>query len=95
MIEKSVSYCDLKTKQVKRKSLVTKNEMLKQMFLQMLSSSVKFKYVLFDSWFSSKAFDLIHKKQRHFISLVKRNRLVALSAKIKEMVVSIKLAILH
>ncbi len=84
VIEKTVSYCDLKTKQVKRKSQVTKNEMLKQMFLQMLSSSVKFKYVLFDSWFSSKeTFDLIRKKQRHFIGALKRNRLVALSAKDK------------
>lgn len=84
VIEKPVSYCDLKTKQIKRKSLVTKNEMLKQMFLQMLSSSVKFKYVLFDSWFSSKeTFDLIRKKQRHFIGALKRNRLIALSAKDK------------
>lgn len=52
------------------------------MFLQMLVSSVKFKYVLFDSWFSSKeTFELIRKKRHHFIGALKSNYLVALSAK--------------
>lgn len=82
IVEKPVSYCDLKTGHVKRKSLITKNEMLHQMFLQMLSCSVKFKYVLFDSWFSSQeTFKLIRKKKHHFIGALKSNRLIALSAK--------------
>ncbi|MDQ9009078.1 hypothetical protein RFI36_04450 [Acinetobacter gerneri] len=82
IIEKPMSYCDLKTRQIKRESLITKNEMLHQMFLQMLANSVKFKYILFDSWFSSKeTFELIRKKKDHFIDALKNNRLVALSAK--------------
>lgn len=82
IVEKPVSYCELTTGQIKRESVVTKNEVLHQIFLQMLANSVTFKYVLFDSWFSSKeTFELIRKKKHHFISALKSNRLVALSAK--------------
>ena len=61
-MKKPISYCDLNTRQIKRKSLVSKNEMLHQMFMQMIANALKFKYVLFDSWYSSKeTFDLIRK----------------------------------
>jgi len=81
IIKKEVTFCDIKTKQLKRKNLVTKNEILHKMFLQIIKNSVKFKYVLFDSWFGSKAtFELIRKKKYHFISKIKDNRLIALSS---------------
>lgn len=48
----------------------------------MIASSMKFKYFLFHSWFSSQGiFELIRKKKHHFIDALKSNRLVALSAK--------------
>ncbi|MDM1249272.1 transposase [Acinetobacter sp. R933-2] len=82
IVEKPISYLDEKTQTLKRKSIVTKNEILHQMFMQMIASAVKFKYVLFDSWFSSQeTFELIRKKKHHFIGALKSNRLVALSAK--------------
>lgn len=59
--------------------------MLHQMFLQMIASSVEFKYVLFDSWFISKGiFELIRKKKHHFIGALKSNRLVPLSEKYRK-----------
>ena len=84
IVKKPISYCDLHTRQIKRESMVSKNEMLHQMFMQMIANTVKFKYVLFDSWYSSKeTFDLIRKKRKHFISALKSNRLIALSEKDK------------
>ena len=84
IVKKPISYCDLHTRQIKRESMVSKNEMLHQMFMQMIANAVKFKYVLFDSWYSSKeTFDLIRKKRKHFISALKSNRLIALSEKDK------------
>ena len=53
IVKKPISYCDLHTRQIKRESMVSKNEMLHQMFMQMIANAVKFKYVLFDSWYSS------------------------------------------
>ena len=66
----------LKTRQVKRASDVTKNEMIQTC----LHNALKFRFVLMDSWFSSKEnFEFIASKQRHFIGVLKSNRLVALS----------------
>lgn len=84
IVKKPISYCDLHTRQIKRESMVSKNEMLHQMFMQIITNALKFKYVLFDSWYNSKeTFDLIRKKRKHFISALKSNRLIALSEKDK------------
>lgn len=81
LIRKPVRYCDLKTRQEKRCSEVTKNELMRAMVDIGMKNQVKFSHVLFDSWFSSvdnmKHIKLNHSKD--FIGALKSNRLVALT----------------
>lgn len=81
VIKKPVEYCDLKTKKRKRKSLVTKNELMRQMLEVCVANKLKFRFVLFDIWFSSaenmRYIKITHEKD--FVCAVKGNRLVALS----------------
>ena len=53
VIKKPVEYCDLKTKKHKRKSLETKNELMRQMLDVCVANKLKFRFILFDIWFSS------------------------------------------
>lgn len=79
------AYCDLETREVKRKSNITKNEMLRATFDQCLQNQLKFRYVLMDSWFSAtENFEHIIKKGKHFIAALKCNRLVALTLEDKK-----------
>lgn len=81
VIKKPVQYSDLETKKRKRKSLVTKNELMRQMLDVCVRNKLKFRFVLFDIWFSS-AENMRHIKKTHekdFIGAIKGNRLVALS----------------
>lgn len=79
-ILKTVHYTDSKTGKKKRKSPITKNELLCDMFRQSLRKCIKFKYVLADSWFSStENMLLIHKKKKFFIFDMKQNRQAVLS----------------
>ena len=72
--------CDLVTRQEKRKSERTKNEMMRQMIHTCLQNALQFRFVLMDSWFSSEEnFDFITSRGKHFIAALKSNRLVALS----------------
>ena len=72
--------CDMVTRQVKRKSEKTKNEMMRQMIHVCLQNALQFRFVLMDSWFSSEEnFDFITGRGKHFIAALKHNRLVALS----------------
>jgi hypothetical protein len=81
-IKKDVSYIDPKTGKDKRKSSVTKNELMQQMIEQCIRNQLKFKYVLADSWFASSDNMLsIHRKKKFFLMDMKSNRLVALSQK--------------
>jgi hypothetical protein len=53
-VKKTVRYNDPKTGKEKRKSFVTKNEMMRSMVQQAVDSQhLKFRYVLADSWFAS------------------------------------------
>ena len=80
IIEKTEQFIDQKTGKTKRRSTVTKNELLIQMFDQTLQNQVKFKYVLADSWFASNdTMHHINHKHKCFIFALKDNRLVALS----------------
>jgi hypothetical protein len=80
LVKKPVQYCDLKTRQVKRKAERTKNEMMRQMIDTCIRNDLKFQFILIDSWFSSKDnFDFITAKDKHFIAALKSNRLIALS----------------
>ena len=80
LVKKPIQYCDLQTRQLKRKSEVTKNELMRQMIGACLRNGLTFRFVLMDCWFASKEnFEFITGKQRHFIAALKDNRLVALS----------------
>jgi predicted nucleic-acid-binding protein len=79
-VRKTEIYIDPKSGKQKRKSPITKNEMLLQMFYQALKNQVKFLYVLADSWFSSKEnMQEVVDNDKHFIFAIKSNRLIALS----------------
>ena len=80
LIEK-ILQCNIKTQKACRKSDQTKNEMLRNMIGTCIHNRLKFKYVLFDSWFSSKDnMKFIHTThKKHFIGVMKTNRLIALS----------------
>ena len=85
MVKKPFQYCDLKTRQVKRKGGVTKNGMMRQTIDTCVRNALKFRFVLMDSWFSSEEnFDFITDKGRHFIAALKDNRLVALTREDRE-----------
>ena len=72
--------CGMASRQVKRKSEKTKNEMMREMIHACLQNALQFHFVLMDSWFSSEEnFDFITSRGKHFIAALKDNRLVALS----------------
>ena len=80
LVKKPIQYCDIATKRLKRKSEVTKNELMREMIDACIGNALKFRFVLMDSWFSSEEnFNFITGKGRHFIAALKDNRLVALS----------------
>jgi len=81
VITKPIQYSDLKTKRRKRKSLVTKNELMRAMFAVCINNRLKFRFVLFDIWFASveNMYFIKQTHQKDFICAVKGNRLVALN----------------
>lgn len=86
LVKKPFQYCDLKTRQVKRKGEVTKNELMRQMIGVCIGNALKFRFILMDSWFSSgENFDFITDKGKHFIAALKDNRLVALNEEDRKM----------
>jgi DDE superfamily endonuclease len=85
LVTKPIEYSDIKTRKRKRKSEVTKNELMRQMIQTCLQNDLKFRFVLTDSWFASEEnFEFITAKGKHFISALKDNRLVALSEQDKK-----------
>jgi len=81
VISKPVQYSELKTKKRKRKSLITKNELMREMVTVCVKNQLKFRFILFDIWFASVE-NMLHIKKTHqkdFICALKSNRLVALS----------------
>ncbi len=81
IIHKPILYSDVKTRKIKRRSEVTKNQLMRQMLTTTINNQLKFKYVLMDSWFSSKENMSFIKRENNkdFICAVKSNRLIALS----------------
>jgi hypothetical protein len=81
LIKKPFEYCDLKTRRLKRASLHTKNELMRNMLSVCLKNKLKFRFVLFDTWFSSKENMCYIKKDllKDFICALKSNRLAAVS----------------
>ncbi|MDB2614307.1 transposase, partial [Chlamydiales bacterium] len=80
-VRKDLYFCDLSDRKEKRRSTITKNELLRNMLNQSVKNNLKFKYVLADSWFGAKKnMEFIHyDMKKKFIFGIKSNRLVALS----------------
>jgi Transposase DDE domain len=77
-VRKEIFFSDLKTRKEKRKSTITKNEMLRQMVEQSIQNQLLFRYLLADSWFaSSENMLFIHRRRKFFIFDLKDNRLAA------------------
>ena len=81
VIRKEVTHCEIKTKQVRRKSSVTKNELFRNLITTAVKNKVLFEFVLADNWFGSKAnMAYIHNDlHKSFIIGIKSNRTLALS----------------
>lgn len=80
LVLKTVAFCEIKTKKIKRKAELTKNEQLRGMIQQCIHNQLMFKYILADSWYASSENMLyIHRKKKFFIFDMKANRQVALS----------------
>lgn len=82
IVRKNESYVDSKSGEVKMRSPVTKNEMLRErLYILQQYNKVQFRYVLWDTWFSSKEnFNFVHYElKKYFIGALKSSRTVALS----------------
>lgn len=78
IVRKPIWYCEIDTKQEKRKSNVTKNELMRSMIQTCLANQLRFSYVLMDSWFAAtENFEFIVKHKKEFIAALKDNRLFA------------------
>ena len=74
------AYCDIETREQKRKASVTKNELMRNLLQIALHNRIPFRYVLMDVWFAAKEnFEYIVKKKKEFITGVKSNRYFATS----------------
>lgn len=81
LVSKPIEYCDIESRKLRRRSEVTKNELMRRMLQSCIQNDLKFRFVLTDSWFSSEEnFEFITARGKHFISALKDNRLVAVSA---------------
>jgi len=80
IVTKSIQFSDIKTRTIKRKSDITKNELMREIIQTAINNQLKFRYILMDTWFSAKEnFDFIIKKNKEFIAALKSNRLFATS----------------
>jgi hypothetical protein len=81
IVHKDLPYCEVETKKLKRHSFVTKNEHLRRMLRVCQQNQLRYRYVLNDSWFSSKE-NMVFIKQdmgKDFVMALKSNRTVALT----------------
>jgi len=81
-VKKTIRFLDEKSGKEKRKSEVTKNEMMRSMVKQAVDNQhIKFRYVLADTWFASSDNMLfIHKLKKFFVMDIKSNRLCMLAS---------------
>lgn len=87
IVKKDLEFSDLKTRQRKRVSSISKNEYMRDMIQVCIHNEVKFEYVLADTWYgSTETMELIHKKGKKFIFPSKGNRLVSLDKRAKKFV---------
>jgi hypothetical protein len=82
VIAKTEEYTDEKSGERKRRSPVTKNEMMQEMIKRHMQNQVKFTYILADSRYSSaENMRFINKRRKVFIFELKENRQVTESEK--------------
>jgi hypothetical protein len=82
VISKTEEHVDTKTGKKKRKSTITKNTLVRQRLkILRFQNQVRFKYVVFDTWFSSKENMVMITTdiKKHFVCAIKANRTVALT----------------
>jgi hypothetical protein len=82
VVYKTEKYYDEKTKKEKRRSPITKNQMVvERLRILAQQNQLKFKYILWDTWFSSKEnLDFVqYDLEKKFVVALKSNRTVALS----------------
>ena len=79
IIKKTEIFVD-KDGQQKRKSIITKNQLVQENINQIVKNQVQFKFVVMDTWFAcNETLELIHKHKKFFIVPLKSNRNIALS----------------
>lgn len=82
LIKKTEQWLDKKSNKIKRRSPVSKHELVqKRLLVLQRLNKVKFKYILWDSWFSSSSnFNFVHYDlKKYFVAALKSNRTAALS----------------
>lgn len=81
VVKKDTVFSDIKTRKMKRKSEVSKNDMFRNLVQQAVHNQILFEHVLADTWFGSREnMTFIHQTlHRFFIFGIKANRQVALS----------------
>lgn len=87
IIKKTAQYYDKKSDKVKRRSPVTKNELARErLYVITKYNRVKYRYVVWDTWFSSKEnLDFVHADlKKHFVVALKSNRKAAMSEQDKK-----------
>ena len=85
IVRKTIEFIDERSGRTKRRSEVTKNELTRAMLRVCAENALKYRWVLMDSWFSSKEnMELIKKElKKQFIVALRSNRTVALSREAK------------
>jgi len=82
VVKKDILFSDIKTRKLKRKARITKNDMFRSLIQQAVNNQVLFDYVLADNWFGSKAnIAFVHEIKKSFIFGIKSNRCVAMTLK--------------
>jgi hypothetical protein len=82
IVEKTEQYLDKKTNTIKRRSNVSKNEIvIRRLRVLHQLNKLQFKYLAWDIWFSSKEnFDFVnYELKKYFVAGLKSNRTVALT----------------
>jgi len=86
IIRKDVSFSDIETRKVKRKSSISKNQHFRSLIQRSIDNKVLFDHVLADNWFGSKEnMEFIESLGKKFIIGIKSNRTLALSGEEKKL----------
>ena len=87
VVKKPIKFCSLKTKKEKRRGTITKNELVRNQLEVCHRNQLQYKYVLSDSWFSSKENMTFIRQdlKKHFMMALKSNRTIAVSEEEKKL----------